>query len=227
MLIGLGIIVLVVGFLILGLGSNTNSGGGHATDLVPVDPASRVKKVSVDPSLRGAPKKDLPPNSTLGFRGRTVSSAGEILGIWEPEGVFARSNGGPASGRMDGSLGLSDGDLLRVPRNAELIFVYGGEPGSMDFLDVVAFEVEKGELEYGEDIDTLSLEAGKRNPAHPVVLPLSGPDPTGRKRTKVRAELPPGVYVISVAAAVPEGGVRYNFRVAVVSSRSGGSPDVP
>lgn len=215
MLIGLGVIVLAVGFLIFGAGSNTNPGGSRATKLVPVGSAARVEKVSVDPSLRGVPKKDLPPNSTLSFRGQTVSSAGEILGIWEPEGVFAQSNGGPAQGRMDDSLGLSDGDLLKVPANAELRFVYGGEPGSVDFLDVVAFEVENGELEYGEDIGTLSLEAGARDSARPVVLPLSSPDSAGRKRTKISAKLSPGVYVVSVAAAVAEGGVRYNFRVAV------------
>lgn len=214
MLIGLGVIVLVVG-LIFGVGSNTNPGGSRATKLVPVGSAARVEKVSVDPSLRGVPKKDLPPNSTLSFRGQTVSSAGEILGIWEPDGVFAQSNRGPARGRMDGSLGISDGNLLKVPANAELRFVYGGEPGSIDFLDVVAFEVENGELKYGENIGTLSLEAGKRNPARPLVLPMSSPDSAGRKRTKISAKLSPGVYVVSVAAAVAEGGVRYNFRVAV------------
>ena len=214
-LIGLGAIVLVIGFLIFGTGSNVGSGGAIATDLVPVAPASRVDRVSVDPSLRNTPERHLPPNSTLSFRGQTVSSAGEILGIWEPEGLFARSNGGPVRSRTDGSLGLSSGKLLKIPANSELTFVYGGEPGSVNFLDVMAFEVERGELEYGEDIGTLALEAGKRGPVRPVVLPVTRSETVGPKRVRIRAELSPGVYVVSVAAAVSEGGARYNFRVLV------------
>lgn len=213
--IGLGAIVLVVVLLILGLGSNTNPGGAFATDLVSVAPASVVERVSVDPSIRDTPKRHLPPNSTLSFRGRSVTSAGEILGIWEPEGLFAPANGGPAQSRTDGSLSLSDGRLLKVPANSELVFEYGGEAGSIDFLDVMAFEVEKGELEYGRDINTLVLEAGKRGPVRPTVLPLARSETAGRKRTRIEANLPRGVYVVSVAAAVSEGGVRYNFRVLV------------
>lgn len=219
MLIGVGAIVLVAILLIFGNGSSVDSGGAQATDLVPVAPTSTVEKVSAGFSPIDTPKRHLPPNSALSFRGQTVSSAGEILGIWEPDGLFARSNGGPARGRTDGSLGLSGGNLLKVPVDSELVFVYGGETGSIDFLDVMAFEVEKGELEYGEDIGILTLEADKRSPARPVVLPLTRPEMTGRKRSRIEADLSPGVYVVSVAVAVPEGGVRYNFRVLVKSEQ--------
>lgn len=215
MLIGLGAIVLVVILLILGIDSEVDSGGAQATDLIPVAPTSTVEGVSADPYSRDVSERHLPPNSTLSFRGQTVSSAGEILGIWEPEGLFAPSNGGPARSRADGTLGLSSGNLLKAPTGSELVFVYGGEAGSIDFLDVMAFEVERRELEYGEDIGTLTLEADKRGPVRPVVLPLVRPEMAGRKRSRIEADLPSGVYVISVAVAVPEGGVRYNFRVAI------------
>ena len=214
-LIGLGAAVLIGGFLLFGNGSRVSSDNIRAADLVPVPPASRVERVSAGPSLRGAPKKGLPPTSILSFRGQTVSSAGEILGIWEPEGLFAESSGGLAQGRTDGPLTLSDGNLLRVPTGSELIFVYGGEPGSINFLDAMAFRVERGELLYGDDAGTLMLQAGRGNPTHPVVLPLSRPELAVRKRVRVKADLPVGVYVVSVAAAVSEGGVRYNFRVLV------------
>lgn len=215
MLIGVGAIVLV-GFLLFGTDSNVTSGGGRATEVVPVAPAAKVGRVSADLSLRGASKKDLPPESTLGFRRQTVSSAGEILGIWEPEGLFARSNEGAARGRTHGTLGLSDGNLLKIPTaNSELIFIYGGDTGSINFLDAMAFKVEKGELQYGEDTGTLTLEANDRSPARPVVLPLSRPELAVRKRVRIEADLPDGVYVVSVAAAVSEGGVRYNFRILV------------
>lgn len=214
-LIGLGAVVLVAGFLLIGTGSRVNPGEGHPADLAPVAPAARVERVSVDPSLRDTPRRNLPPRSTLSFRGDTVSSAGEILGVWEPDGLFAGSSGGPARGRADGSLGLSDGDLLTVPAGSEATFVYGGEPGSINFLDAMAFEVEKGELRYGEDTGTLLLQAGRRAPARPVVLPLSRPENAGWKRVRMKADLSPGVYVVSVAVAVSQGGVRYNFRLVV------------
>ncbi len=215
-LIGVGAIVLVVGFLLSGVGSSVPDGGGYATDLVPVAPAAKAGRVSVDPSLRGARKRNLPPTSTLGFRGQTLKSAGEILGIWEPEGLFARSSGGPARGRTDGPLALSDGDLLKVPAaNPELVFVYGGDPGSINFLDAMAFEVERGELRYGEDTGTLTLETDDRSTARPVVLSLSRPELAGQRRVGIKAALAPGVYVVSIATAVSEGGARYNFRVLV------------
>lgn len=207
-------IVLVIGFLIFGIGSNNNSGGGYATDLTPVAPDEDVDGVSVDPTWRDTPKKYLPPESTLSFRGDSVVSAGEILGMWEPEGLLAPSNGGWARSRTDSYLALSDGHLLKVPADSELRFVYGGKPGTIDFLDAMAFRVENGELEYGEDVGTLSVDAD-RGPARPVVLPLSTPEPASWKRVGLRTELSPGVYVISVAVAASEGGVRYNFRISV------------
>lgn len=214
-MIGVGAIVLV-GFLLFGTDSNVTSGGGRATEVVPVAPAAKVGRVSADLSLRGASKKDLPPESTLSFRRQTVSSAGEILGVWEPKGLFVRSNEGAARGRTDGSLALSDGNLLKIPTaNSGLIFVYGGDLGSINFLDAMTFKVEKGELQYGEDTGTLTLEADDRSPARPVVLPLSRPELAARKRVRIEAALPAGIYVVSVAAAVSEGGVRYNFRVLV------------
>lgn len=213
-LIGLGAAVLVAGFLLFGAGSRESPGGGYATELVPVDPASRVGRVSLDPSMRGIPKKDLPPVSTLNFRGQTISSAGEILGTWEPESLFARSNEVPAKGRTDEPLGLSDGDILEVPANSELTFVYGGAPSSINFLDVMAFKVAKGDLWRGEDGGVLLLQTPRSGLALPVVLPLLRSEPAGRKRFSTKT-LSPGVYVISVAAAVSEGGVRYNFRVLV------------
>ncbi|CAN5766591.1 hypothetical protein BH23ACT11_BH23ACT11_14060 [soil metagenome] len=214
-LIGIGVVALILGFLLFGSGSNAPSGGSNATELVPVSPAEKVDRVSVDPYLRGNRKKDLLPISTLTYRGQTVTSAGEILGIWEPEGFFARSNGGPARGRMDASLGLSDGNLLKVPDDGELVFGYGGDPGSINFLDAVAFKVEKGELEYGKDSGALYVQADIRNPPRPAVVSLSRPELAGRKRVRLNPNLSRGVYVISVAASVTEGGVRYNFRVFV------------
>ncbi len=216
MLIGIGGAVLLLGLLLFGNGSRVTSDGGRATDLVPIAPAAEVERVSAVPLSRDIPRKDLPPRSTLSFRGQTVSSAGEVLGTWNPEGLFADSSGGPARGRTDGTLSLSDGDLLEVPAGSEMTFVYGGEPGSINFLDALAFEVGKGSLMYGKDSGTLSLQSGGRGSVRPVVLRLSRPELVSRKRVKIKAELSPGVYVASVAASVSEGGVRYNFRVVVV-----------
>ncbi|MDQ4106394.1 MAG: DUF4175 domain-containing protein [Actinomycetota bacterium] len=213
--IGIGGMVLLAGFLLFGFGSGEPSGEGRAADLIPVAPAAKVKRVSVDPSLINLPKGESPPESTLGFGGQSVSSAGEILGLWEPEGLLAGSSGGSARNRTDGTeLSLSDGGLLTVPGGSTLTFVYGGRQDPANFFDALAFEVERGELFYNEDAGTLSLrqEAGE---SLPTVLRVREPETANHRRVRVVASLPPGVYVFSVAASVPEGDARYNVRVVV------------
>lgn len=212
-MIGLGGIVLLAGLLLFGFGSGEIPAGGHASDPVPVAPAAKVELVSIDPSLRDLPEGERPPESTLGFDGRSVSSAGEILGVWEPEELLAGSSGGSARNRTDGTeLPLSDGGLLTVTGGSALTFIYGGRQDPANFFDALAFEVERGELFYGEGTLSLRQEAGD---FLPTVLRVGQADTSNHKRVKVVANLPPGVYVVSVAASVPEGDARYNFRVAV------------
>lgn len=214
-MIGLGGIVLLAGLLLFGFGSGETPAGGNASDPVPVAPAAKVERVSVAPSLEGLPEGERPPESTLSFGGRSVSSAGEILGVWEPEGLLAGSSGGSARNRTDGTeLPLSDGRLLTFPGGSALTFVYGGRQDPANFFDALAFRVDRGELFYAEDTGTLSLrqEVGD---SLPTVLRVRQSETINHKRIKVMANLPSGVYVVSITASVPEGDVRYNFRVAV------------
>jgi hypothetical protein len=80
------LVVLLVGFVVFGLGTgeysaSSNGGGSYETEMVPIDPTSRVNNVSADPEIRDIPARDRPPESTLSFRGRSVSSTGQIIGI--------------------------------------------------------------------------------------------------------------------------------------------------
>ncbi|MGB3634536.1 MAG: hypothetical protein WA982_10895 [Rubrobacteraceae bacterium] len=211
------LIVVLVGFVIFGLGTGeySASGGSYGTELVPVDPASKANGVTGDPDIRAMPERDRAPESTLGFRGQRVSSAGQILGIWEPQRWMASKHGGPAENRADGYLTLSSGDLLEVPRGVELTFRYGGELEMSHVFDSLAFEVNERELSYGKDIGSLEVSSDLEDPYLPVVLPVTQPETVGQQKVLVTANLPPGVYVISVSASVPEGDVRYNFRVLI------------
>lgn len=208
---------LLVGFVIFGLGTGeySASGGSYGTELVPVEPTSEVNEVSVDPEIRDIPARDRPPESTMSFRGQSVNSAGEILGIWEPQGWLATKNSGSARNRSDGYLMLSSGDLLEAPGGSELTFRYGGELEWSYFFDALAFGVDDKSLFYGEDIGTLEVWTDSKEAPRPVVLPVKQPETIDGKKVRVTVDLPPGVYVVSIAASVTEGDVRYNFRVRV------------
>lgn len=212
------LIILLVGFVIFSLGSgeySASSGGSYSTEMVPVDPTSRVDNVSADPEIRNTPARDRPPESTLSFQGKSVTSTGQILGTWESQRLLAPRNGGFAKNRSDGDLMLSSGDLLKVPSGSKLAFRYGGELESSYFFDALAFGVDEEELLYGEDIGTLELWSDRRGSSRPLVIPVKQPEMIGGKRVRVTADLTPGVYVVSVAASVAEGDARYNFRVLV------------
>lgn len=113
-------------------------------------------------------------------------------------------------------LPLSEGGLLVVPKGETLTFPYGGEMDkARDFFDALAFRVEDGELLYGAETGLLELWADLEKGERPVVLPARQPTMAGEEGVRIAADLPPGVYVVSVSASVAEGEVRYNFRVSV------------
>lgn len=213
------VVVLLLGvifFISLGGGgySVSSNGDDFGTEMVPVDPSSPVEQVSEDPAFTDLPARDRPPESELRFRNQSLTSTGEILGIWEPDRWLADRNGGPAKNRADGYVTLSNGDLIEVPAGADLSFLYG-DRSNVDFFDALAFEVEEGELFHGKDIGILELWNDSKDSLRPIVLPVAQPELVGEKKVRVTADIPPGVYVISVAVSVPEGDARYNFRVLV------------
>jgi hypothetical protein len=116
---------------------------------------------------------------------------------------------------VDEYLTLSSGNLLEVPSGAKPTFRYGVELEPSYVLDALAFEINEEELSYGKDIGALEVWGDLEEPSRPVAIPVSQPGMVGQEKVRIAADLPPGVYVISVAASVPEGDVRYNFRVLV------------
>jgi hypothetical protein len=81
-------LLLILGYLLLGFGSGPVSGRARAFDLFPVEVDAAVPTNMLgDGSYDDAPKDELPPEITLGNRrGTTLSSEGQILGLWEPSG---------------------------------------------------------------------------------------------------------------------------------------------
>lgn len=211
------VVLLLLAYLALGVAWEEGSGEAMVTDLVPVEADVRVNGISGNPADFGdVPESDLPPESTLGHGGDTLNAQGEILGMWEPGGLFSGSTGSPSKNRADPYLTLTDGDLLTVPRGAILTFRYGGEvdPGR-DVFDALVFEVEGGELSHAEDAGWLEIWSDKSGASQPVALPARLSETLGQEVVEVKADVPPGVYVVSVSASVEEGNARYNFRVLV------------
>lgn len=224
------LIVLLLAYVIVGLPvyveDAATTGESYEVTLVPVTP--------LDAPTSSAPRgfspgeklpEGVPPESTLGYRGQVVSSTGELLGVWHRDGLFAGEHHSPFPvSRTEGDLPLSDGGLLSVPRGVKLRFDYGGE---VDFgrtvFDVLAFGVEEGELlreDPGGQLmvwDGASPEGGVPSMDRtPRVFgpPFEGPESTGRE-VRVRMNVPPGVYVVSVSVSARQGDARYNFRVEV------------
>lgn len=214
LLVALTALLLVSAFAFFGTGTSA-PGGASASDLVPVPIDARVVgTLGGNPVFPG--EEDLPPESTLSYRGGTVSSDGEVLGSWEPPGLFSSSHGSGIRDRTAVPLTLTDGDLLEVSKGATLSFRYGGETEWGDVFDATAFRLEDGELLRAQDVETsvpqyLSAKPGSR----PAVLSIRVPEVVGQETVGVRMEVPPGFYVVSVSASVEEGNVRYGFRVVV------------
>lgn len=185
------------------------------TDLVPVEADARVLGLSGDPADFGdMSESDLPPESSLGFRGNTVNAQGEILGTWEPDGLFSGDAGGPSKNRADPYLTLTDGRLLTVPQGASLTFRYGSEVDfGRDVFDALVFEVEGGELSHAEDAGWLEIWSDESGASQPVALPARLSETLGQEAVEVKIDVPPGVYIVSASAE--EGNARYNFRVLV------------
>ena len=215
------VIVLLVCFVgvygLLGTGSYSESKSESFSEgLIPVSPTAKVASVSGVRSQEGVPTGDLPPESTLSFGGQTLSSGGEVLGVWKPQHLFAGEvYGASGMNRSRGPLSLTDGNLLTATRDSTLKFRYGGEAGTMEeFFNVLAFEVKKGDLRRGSKTNALDLDTYTGKQQQPVVLRSRQPE-VGEKLVKIPLDLTPGVYVISVAASVTQGDARYNFRVVV------------
>lgn len=211
------VILLLLAYLGLGVAREEGAGEVMVTDLVPVEADARAPGVSGEPAYFGDMSEgDLPPESTLSHRGDASNAQGEILGIWEPGGLFSGSSGSPSKNRADPHLTLTDGDVLTVPRGATLAFRYGREMDlGRDLFDTLAFEVEEGELMHAEDGGWLELRDDANATSRPLVPPTRLSEMVGQDVVEVKTDLPPGVHVISVSASVEEGNARYNFRVLV------------
>lgn len=213
------VIVLLIGFVgvfgLLGAGSYSD-GGSFSESLLVVDPEAQVGSVPGLDFQEDIPVRDLPPESNLDSGGQMLRAGGEVIGVWEPQRLFAgKVYGFSGMNRSQGPLFLTDGNLLKTSRNATLKFRYGGDVDTVkDFFDVLAFKVEEGDLWRGSKTNTVSFEAIDGQ-TWPTVLPSRQPEVIGEKIVKIPVDLAPGVYIISVAASVNQGAARYNFRVAV------------
>ena len=211
-------LLLILGYLLLGYGSGPVSGRARAFDLLPVEVDAAVPaNMPGDGSHDDAPEDKLPPESTLDNRDTTLSSEGQILGLWEPSGFFSGSNYSGIKSRTRGPLTLTDGELLAVSSGATLKFRYGSEVDlGRDVFDALAFEISDGELSRAEDAKTGELRYLEALPkTRPLVLIVDVPEITGQEAVGVRMDMPPGVYVVSMSVSVEEGNARYNFRVVV------------
>ncbi len=211
------LVCFVVVFVLLGAGSYSESEGGAFSErMVRVSPTEKVASVSGIGFLKDVPVRDLPPKSTLSFDGRTLRAEGEVIGVWEPQHLFAgRVYGFSGMNRSQDPFLLTDGNLLRVSKGSTLKFRYGGEVDPVkDFFDVLAFEVGKGDLMRGSKTNEFDFSSYGKQP-RPVVLRSRQPESVGDKLVGIPLDLAPGVYVISVAASVAQGNARYNFRVLV------------
>ena len=138
--------LLVFGYVFFGFGQSSASGGAQAFDLSPIETDAAVAgRMKGDSPHSDTQKHELPPESTLYYGGTTLSSEGQILGLWEPPGFFSRSNGSGIRSRTEGPLSSTDGKLLTVPAGATLKFRYGGEANSgLDLFDALALRLQTG-----------------------------------------------------------------------------------
>ena len=137
-------------------------------------------------ALDDAPEDKLPPESTLDNRDTTLSSEGQILGLWEPSGFFSGSNYSGIKSRTRGPLTLTDGELLAVSSGATLKFRYGSEVDlGRDVFDALAFEISDGELSRAEDAKIGELRYLEALPkTRPLVLIVDVPEIRGRKQSE-------------------------------------------
>ena len=146
----------------------------------------------------------------------TLSSEGEILGLWEPRGFFSRSNGSGVRSRAGVPLTLTNGEFLKVLAGVTLKFRYGGEVDlGRDVFDILAFEIAHAEQEQTGELRYLDAQPKAKKP---VALPVEVPEMSGRETVGLEMNVPAGVYAVSVSALVDEGNARYNFRVVVEQS---------
>lgn len=98
-----------------------------------------------------------------------------------------------------------------------MTFRYGGE---IDFgrnvSDALALEISNAELWRVGTAETGELRYLHTQPKiRPLLLPVKVPKMARHKAVRVKVEVSPGTYVVSVSALMKERNARYNFRVVV------------
>ncbi len=207
------LIVLLAGFVTFFIWSSVVPGGGaYSLEMIPVDPTSKVENVSAYPYRESIPTKEVASDSSMSYRGQSISSVGEapdIVGSEQSPNTGNDSTIGPTTNRTDKRLALSSGDFLTIPRRSELTFRYGNKLEPSYALNARAFRVGEEELLYGENAELLELWSDLEDPFRPSKIPVSQPEVTGQEKMHVTIDLPTGVYVLSVSVSIPEGGARY------------------
>lgn len=214
-IVGIALLLLVAMFFVVALGPRNAGGGSYESELVPVAPVNAPTSSAPRDGFSessGMPE-DVPPESTLSHRRESLGSTGELLSVWEHGGLFSEEvSPSQPKNRSDGELPLSDGGLLTVPQGAVLEFDYGGEASGVRTFDALAFGLQRGELWREERSGQLFAQD---RPARAITLPFQNSDGFGFEQPRMRANLPPGVYVVSVSVSAEQGDARYNFRVQV------------
>ena len=110
--------MLLLGYVLLA-GAGSGSSGARAFDLSPIETDAPVEGDMQGDGFHSAiSQDDLPPESTLSHDRVSLTSQGQILGLWEVPGFFSPSNGSGIRSRVEGPLTMTDGEILTVPGRA-------------------------------------------------------------------------------------------------------------